>query len=248
MSLFAWIILAAIGEALLSLTSGVLLLWQEKRAKRFLHWFVSFAAGALLGVAFFDLLPEAFAEASPSVLLPAVLIGIVAFFLIEHSMLWYHCHHGQHAELPLYTTTVIFGDALHNFLDGIAITVSFLVSIPLGVVTTGAILLHELPQEISDFSLMLHAGMEKRRIFWINLVISFTTVLGAALTYLFSHRITEYLPIFLGLTGGAFLYIALSDLIPELHKERSRMHLFMHSILFLFGLAAIAAVGKLVPE
>ncbi len=245
MSILGYILLFTFLGSILSLIGGVILLFREKFAIKISHFLASFAAGALLGTAFFDLLPEAGEHADELGLEIDIflwtLIGILFFFLMERFIGWFH-HHHEHSENTFKKTTVpliIFGDSVHNFIDGIAIAATFMVSIPLGIVTTFAVAAHEIPQEIGDFGILLHRGMKKAKVLFWNLISALTALLGAILTYQIGAGITPYLPILLSLSAGFFIYIAASDLIPEIHHEERRKIAFWETILLLTGVLTI---------
>jgi len=164
-----------------------------------------------------------------------VLVGILVSFVIERFIHWHHCHgvdHGDHVHPVGYL--VLIGDAVHNILDGILIATSYMVSIPLGIATTIAVILHEVPQEIGDFAVLLHSGFSKLKALLFNFVSALTAFLGAFLAIVLSgsvHNIEEFL---IPIAAGHFLYIAGSDLIPELHKETSKIKSALQ-LLFMIG-------------
>lgn len=243
-----WIILFSLIGGVFSLIGGFFLLWKSEITRKIIIHLVTFAAGILLGVAFLDLLPEAFETFTGDAvsLLTWTLGGIVAFFLIETILIRLHVHdetepigdvhreagHGpagkNRAALPWLVT---LGDGLHNFVDGVAITAAFLVSIPTGIVTALAVAAHEIPQEISDFSILIHGGLSKRRVAWLNVGAALMTTVGAVLAYLFRAALEPYLPYILALTAGIFIYIAVADLIPEIqahhHKRDKPAHIMI---------------------
>lgn len=237
-----YILLFTLLGSVVSLIGGVILLFREKLALKISHFLASFAAGTLLGAAFFDLLPEA-AEAAGEVgsIFIWALVGIISFFLLERFIYWFH-HHHVHKEKHVGKPTVpliILGDSIHNFIDGIAIAATFLVSVPLGITTALAVAAHEIPQEIGDFGILLHRGMKKKNVLLVNITSSLTAVAGALLTYIFGSNLAEYLPMILAITAGFFIYIAASDLIPEIHEENRKGFAFVESVLLLVGIAVI---------
>lgn len=231
-----------------SLVGGFFLLWKSEFTKRIIIHLVTFAAGTLLGVAFLDLLPEAFEAlpGEPAELLPWALGGIVAFYLIEAILIRLHTHdetetsetdsvdthhhRPSRASLPWFIT---LGDGIHNFVDGVAIAAAFLVSPPTGIITALAVAAHEIPQEISDFSILIHGGLSRRRVAWLNVGAALMTTLGAILAYLFRDTLTPYLPYVLALTAGIFIYIASSDLIPEIQAHHHRRDKPAHTMIIL---------------
>lgn len=227
-----------------ALLGGLILLSREKFALKISHFLASFAAGVLLGTAFFDLLPEALHEGEKKDIdvLFWTLIGIVLFFLIERFIHWFHHHEEYHehekeskSTLPL----IIIGDTVHNFIDGVVIAATFMVNTPLGMVTALAVFAHEIPQEIGDFGLLLHKGMAKKKIILVNIASAAVAFLGALITYVFGNVLQPFIPIFLALTSGFFIYIAASDLIPEIHYEKRRGFAFWESVLLLLGVLVI---------
>lgn len=230
--------------SLFSLIGGLILLSNEKLMLKISHLLASFAAGVLLGTAFFDLLPEALHEgeaAGIDVFLWA-LVGIVTFFVFERFVHWFHHHEEYHEDNSTSKTTIpliIFGDTMHNFIDGVVIAATFMIDMQLGIVTTLAVAAHEIPQEIGDFGLMLHKGLSKQKIILVNIVSAAASFLGAILTFLIGSGIEGYLPILIALTAGFFIYIASSDLIPEIHHEKRKGFAFYETVLLIAGILTI---------
>lgn len=227
-----------------ALVGGLVLLSKKELALRASHFLAAFAAGTLLGSAFFDLLPEAAhgGEELGTDIFLWTLMGIVLFFSVERFIHWFHHHEGHHeheketqSTLPL----IIIGDTIHNFVDGVVIAATFLVDIPLGMITTLAVASHEIPQEIGDFGLMLHKGMSRMKIIGVNILSASVALLGALITFIFGNVLTGYIPIFLALTAGFFIYIATSDIIPEIHYEKNRKSALIKSILLILGVFVI---------
>jgi len=247
MSLLAQIILYTALSGVLSLIGGLVLLGNAQWVKKFSIHFVSFAAGALLAVAFLDLLPEA------TELLPQgaegifvwTLSGIVAFFLIERIIVQLHSHYHEDDPKHAHPTPVLLmiGDAIHNFIDGIVIAAAFIASPPLGAITAIGVTMHELPQEIGDFSILLHHGWKKSSVFWMNLIISLTSIGGAVLAYVARDLIAPILPHLLAFTAGIFIYIAASDLLPEISKTKPSDKKSHIAALLLLGIVAVWAFG-----
>jgi zinc and cadmium transporter len=223
------VILVAIGLAILGSIGGLLLastllLFRDSVRVRLIPWLISFAVGTLLGVALLDLLPEALESLKPTVVFGTLLASILAFFTLEKFLIWRHCHH-DHCELhesaaPL----VLIGDGFHNFVDGAVIAAATYISIPLGVTTALAVAAHEIPQEVGDFAILLGAGYSRRKALWLNILSGMSAVAGVLLAGLMIDRIPRVLPFFIPIAAASFLYIAMSDLIPSLHRgpfERS---------------------------
>lgn len=227
-----------------ALIGGVVLMSREKLALKISHFLASFAAGVLLGTAFFDLLPEAAhkgEELGINIFFWA-LAGIFLFFFIERFVHWFHHHEDYHkhekekkSTLPL----IIIGDTMHNFIDGVVIAATFMANPAVGVVTALAVFAHEIPQEIGDFGLMLHKGLSKKRIVVVNFISAAVAFIGAVGTYLLGNVLENYIPIFLAITAGFFMYIALSDLIPEIHYEKRKGFALIESLLLIAGVVVI---------
>lgn len=227
-----------------ALIGGLILLSYEKFALKISHFLASFAAGVLLGAAFFDLLPEAFREGEElgiDVFFWA-LFGIILFFILERLIHWFHHHEEYHehekeskSTLPL----IIVGDTVHNFIDGVVIAATFMISIPLGIVTAFAVFAHEVPQEIGDFGLMLHKGLRRKKIILVNIISALSAFLGAIIAFASGNILENYIPIFLAVTAGFFIYIAASDLIPEIHYEKRKGFALIESILLIAGVLVI---------
>lgn len=244
MSILVYILLFTFIGSVASLIGGIILLAKEKFAIKISHFLSSFAAGVLLGTAFLDLLPEAYEHSSEVNLFFWVLAGLLGFFLLERFIHWFH-HHGagEHSDLKgknrSLVSLVVIGDSIHNFIDGVVIAATFLVSIPLGIVTSLAVAAHEIPQEIGDFGILLHRGIRKNRVLMINILSAAVSLLGAILTYLFKDSVIGILPIFLSLAAGFFIYIASSDLIPEIHNEEKRVVALVETLLLFVGVLVV---------
>lgn len=244
MSTLTYILVFTFIGSIGALIGGFILLSYEKFALKTSHFLASFAAGVLLGSAFLDLLPEAIhdAEGKGINVFFWALFGIILFFLIERSIHWFHHHEEYHKDPKESKSTVpliIISDTVHNFIDGVVIAATFLISIPLGIVTAFAVAAHEVPQEIGDFGLLLHKGLSKKKIIILNIVSAAVSFIGALLTYALGNALENYMPVFLALTAGFFIYIATSDLIPEIHYEKRRGFAFIESLLLVFGIAMI---------
>ena len=244
MSTLANILLFTFLGSIGALVGGLILLSKEKFALKISHFLASFAAGVLLGAAFFDLLPEAAHEGEELGInvFSWALIGIVVFFLIERSIHWFHHHEEFHEHKKESKSTIpliIIGDTVHNFVDGIVIAATFMISAPLGIVTALSVAAHEIPQEIGDFGLLLHKGLSRKKIILVNVLSASVAILGALLTYSLGNVLEPYLPILLALTAGFFIYIASSDLIPEIHYEKRKGFALIESILLLVGVLVV---------
>jgi zinc and cadmium transporter len=207
--------------SVISLISIIALSIKEKILRKILIFFVSFSAGALLGDAFIHLLPEIVEEEGFGLEISLyILLGIIIFFVLEKLIYWRHCHiltGDEHIHTFSYMNLV--GDGVHNFIDGMIIAGSFMISTSLGVATTIAVILHEVPQEIGDFSVLIYGGFKKSKAIFYNLMAALTAVFGALIMLIIGEQLS-YLPVFLvPFAAGGFIYIAGTDLIPELKKE-----------------------------
>jgi zinc and cadmium transporter len=229
--LLVWIVLFCLLGGLLSvLAAALFLLFSETLRNHLLPHLISFATGTLLAAALLGLLPHALAgvQGGDTHAIPlAVLLGLLGFFLLEKLVLWRHCHadhcevHGpdEHHRRRSTGMMILFGDSLHNFLDGILIAGAFLTDIHLGVVTSVAVAAHEIPQEVGDFAILLHSGFSRARAFVYNVLSSLTTVIGGILAWFALQELQSALPYVLAVAASSFIYIAVADLIPTLHQR-----------------------------
>ncbi len=209
-----------------SLIGGVLLLSRRNTAQTLAKFATPFAAGALLAAVFLDLLKEGMHESDANTVLLAAVIGILMFFFAERALHWFH-HHHQHEGSPDPTARlIIVGDTVHNALDGVAIAAAFLISIPTGIVTTIAVAAHEIPQEIGDFGLLLHKGLGRRQVLTVNIFSALATTVMAVITFALGSADSLPIGALLGVSAGFLLYIAMSDIIPEIHESTPKKRLF----------------------
>lgn len=219
----------------ISLLGISLFLLKDKWMHETLTFLISFAAGALLGDVFIHILPE-MAEESPEFFPTASLFiigGILLSFVLEKFIHWRHCHGEDYAMHPVGTMSLV-GDAVHNFIDGLIIASSYLIDINAGIATTVAVILHEIPQEFGDIGVLLYSGYSKKRALLMNLLTALTAVVGAALVLALRSKLPNLEQYLFPFVAGNFLYIAVGDLLPELHKHTKPLHSF-------FQVVAIAA-------
>jgi len=222
LTIFLYSLISVVIVSLISLVGiFVLIFINIKKMKDVLLFMVSVSAGALLGDAFIHLLPEAVEEAGFTLEISLyVLLGIVIFFIVEKWIHWEHHHLPKSKKYPHpFALMNLVGDALHNFIDGLAIGASYLISIEVGIATTIAVILHEIPQEISDFGVLVHGGFTKMRALAFNFIVATTAILGAIISVLIGVSFENIEPLLISLTAGGFIYISAVDLIPELHRE-----------------------------
>ncbi|MEM4714442.1 MAG: ZIP family metal transporter [Candidatus Nanoarchaeia archaeon] len=234
------------------LLGGFILLWRESAARKLAQGLISFAAGVLLAAVFFDLLPEAIESGGEFAFL-LVLIGILLFSITERALI-FHFHHPAHAKAKIHEMLItrkasgfllMLGDTIHNFLDGVVIAATTLINLPLGVLTAIAVFLHEIPQEIGDFSVLLYAKFPKRKIISYNILSSLAAFVGAVVVFFSFETIHFNLGLLAGLAAGNFLYIACSDLIPELkHETQNIRDLTIQTTILLIGVLVMWLLGK----
>jgi zinc and cadmium transporter len=262
MSVLTWIIVFSLLGGVLSVAAaGIFLLFPKKFRIQLLPHLVSFAIGALLGAAFLDLLPEALESAEhldPHAITATVLFGLLGFFLLEKIVLWRHCHshpnpldasdpvhdtmtvHGHsHARAEAAGTLIVIGDGIHNFVDGVLIAAAFMTDIRLGIVTSLAVAAHEIPQEVGDFAILLHSGFGRRKALFFNMLSSLTTVIGGVLAYYSLAGLEKALPFVLAIAASSFIYIAVADLIPDLHQRAQGRATIQQFILIALGVLLI---------
>lgn len=239
-----WIIGSTVLVSLISLVGILTFSIKENLLKRILLILVSFSAGTLMAAAFFHLLPEA-VEKNPTVEpFVYVVAGFVLFFLLERILRWRHCHEGK-CDVHPFAYMNLVGDGLHNFIDGLAIAAGYAASIPLGITMTIGIVAHEIPQEIGDFGVLLHGGFTKMRALTMNLLTAITAILGGIIGYFLSTNSATFGNLLLPFAAGGFIYIAASDLIPELHKETNLKRSMLAFIVFVVGIVLIWALRSL---
>jgi zinc and cadmium transporter len=238
-------ILSVTAISLISLIAIFALYLKEKTLKRFLTYMVSFSTGGLFGGALFHLLPEITNELGFTPLISAyVLSGILFSFVVEKFVHWRHCHNPKHIHEKVHTFAYmnLFGDGVHNFIDGLIIGASYLISVPTGIATTIAVILHEIPQEIGDFGVLLHGGFSRKKALFFNFLTALTAIVGVLIALIIGSH-SEHLTVFLiPFAAGSFIYIAGSDLIPELHKEKNTKKSFWQLISLILGILVIASM------
>ncbi|OIO15092.1 ZIP family metal transporter [Candidatus Gottesmanbacteria bacterium CG11_big_fil_rev_8_21_14_0_20_37_11] len=214
---------------------------KEKILSKFLLSLISLSAGALMGGAFLHLLPEASEKLNSGNMYQIVLFSFILFFLIEKLLHWRHCHK-KNCDVHTFGYMNLFGDAVHNFIDGLVIAATFLTDIRLGIITSFAIALHEIPQEIGDFGVLLYSGFSRKKALFANFLVALTAVFGGIIGYFLSFQIENMTSYLLPFTAGGFIYIAASDLMPEIRKETSLRKSMLSFGVFLVGIAIMFLV------
>src|SRR3989344_5942649 len=240
--MFIQVILSSLVGSVFALVGGLLLLWKENLARKISLTLVSFAAGSLLGAAFFDLFPEALEEIGYEKTTVFFIIGILAVFLSEKFLKWYHCHDQEVCNYHTFSGSVLFGDAIHNLIDGIVIAAAFSINMGTGIAATISVFFSEIPQEIGDFGVLLHAGYTKARVFWANFATALTTVIGALIGYLALSYVHYWIGWLLAFAAGTFVYISVSDLLPELRHKSTKIDV-LHFVVMVLGVMVIWFVG-----
>lgn len=235
------IILSCLAIALCVLVALFLFYLKKETLDKMTLFMISLSAGALIGGAFLHLLPEATHEIGTEPIFLITLLSFIFFFLLEKLLFWRHCHKG---DCPIHTFGYmnLVGDSVHNFIDGLVIASTFLIDIHLGFITTIMIALHEIPQEIGDFGVLIHAGFEKKKALIINFLVALTVLLGGLVGYFASFKIAGVIPYLLPFAAGGFIYIAASDLMPEIRKETNLKKSLLSFLVFILGIVLMYAV------
>lgn len=241
--ILVWILTSTLVLTFISFVGIITLALKDKLLKKVLFCLIGFSAGSLIGSAFLHILPEVLEKTKSITVFYYLILGIVLFFLMERFFYWRHCHNGV-CDVHTFTYLNLFGDGLHNFVDGMIIAVSFTTSLRLGLVTTLAVILHELPQELGDFGVLVYGGFSKTKALFYNFISSLMAIAGALLGYFISD-IAGLSNFILPLTAGGFIYIATSDLIPEIHRESNLRRSASAFIAFLFGILFMALARRL---
>jgi zinc and cadmium transporter len=250
MSVFSWIVLASIagGGASALFAGGVVFRLRSSSIPAL----VSFAVGAMLGAVFLVILPHALQHSeSVEPLLATVLLGILAFFTLEKLVLWRHCHESRcdaHDDRGRSGMMIVIGDVFHNFVDGIIIAAAFLADVRLGIVTSAAIIAHEIPQELGDFLVLLNSGYSRMHALALNLLAGFAMLAGGVLGYFALQTLEGWVPILLGIAAASLLYVSVADLIPGLHKRPELRATLTQVLLIALGIGAIWAANLLVSH
>jgi zinc and cadmium transporter len=242
-----WILASTLLVCLISLVGIFTLAIKDNLLHKILFCLIGFSAGALIGSAFLHILPEALEKTNSLNVFYYLILGIILFFLMERYLHWRHCH-DKDCHIHAFTYLNLFGEAFHNFIDGIAIAASFIVSIELGVVTTLAIILHEIPKELGNFGVLIYGGFSRKKALVYNFISALMAMIGAIMGYFISEFAHGFSDFIMPLTAGGFIYIAMSDLIPEVHKESNQKRATWAFIAFLAGIIFMALAKHFLPE
>lgn len=267
-----YIIIATLIISILSLIGALTFLTKFKITQKAMMLLVAFAAGTLLATSFFELLPEAvhafeddehqelFAlegevhsdeetDEESHVFWPGIymFLGIALFYIIEKFIHWHH-HHDLDCHHHVVSKLSILGDIFHNFLDGLLIAAAFSVNINAGIVTTIAIAFHEIPQELGDLAILLHSGYSKSKAMLVNFISACFSIAGGIIGFFFLSKVSGAIGPLIAITAGAFLYIALADIIPEIHKNKHNINRNVMSLMVLFGIVLIFVVSQVISH
>lgn len=234
-------LLAVVIVSIISLVGVFTLSLRENKLRQILLFLVSFAVGGLFGDAFIHLIPEAFEKLNNNMAVALlILLGILIFFILEKFVRWRHCHLPTTENHPHPVVFMnLIGDAVHNLIDGMIIAASFLISFPIGLATTLAVILHEIPQEIGDFSILIHGGLSINRALFLNFLSALMALLGAVISLVIGPYVKDYALIVMPITAGGFIYMAGSDLIPSLHDECDPKRSGIQFLAILLGIAVM---------
>jgi zinc and cadmium transporter len=237
-----WIIASTFFVSLVGLAGAVTLFLRKEKLNEIIYLLTAFAVGGLLGGAFFHLLPESMQTLTPDIALLYALIGFMAFLVME---IYFHWHLCGNCEVHPYSYLLLFGDSIHNFIDGLVIAGSFLVSVPFGLVTTIIIIAHEIPEEMGIFGVLVKGGLSRKNAIIYSFLVQCTALIGGIAGFYMSNSINGFSSFLLPFAGGGFLYIAGSGLIPELHKEENfkkliSLALIIVGLLFMWAIRALA--------
>jgi zinc and cadmium transporter len=231
-----WALCASITVSLISLIGIISLIIRQDILNRALIILIGFSAGGLIGGAFLHLLPEALELGNSADVFLFAIAGFILFFVLERYFHWRHCHDGV-CDIHAFTYLNLIGDGIHNFIDGLVIGASFVLSIKIGIIATLAIVLHEIPQEVGDFGVLVYGGMTRMKALFFNFLSALAAVVGTMIGYYFSLKTESLSAFLLPFAAGGFIYIAASDLIPELHKQKDLKISNLSLLFFILGVA-----------
>lgn len=247
MTTLAWILLATFSISLIAFIGALTLFLKERVLNKILLLLVAFSAGALIGGAFLHLIPEAVSEVGTEEkfllkIFLYLIFGFSTFFVLEQFIGWHHHHSTQHPEIMPFSYLILISDSIHNFIDGLIVAGSFLVSLPIGLATTLAVALHEIPQEIGDYGVLVYGGVKKIKALFLNFLSASAIIFGGVAGFFLSGRIGEEILFLLPFAAGSFIYIAASDLIPQIKKEVNLRKSVIHFLVFLAGIGLMLLI------
>ncbi len=250
------VVVATILVSLISLVGLSAVSLKERTLDRILFFLVAFSAGSILGTAYFDLLPEAVEVVEGSLVYLYVTVGFVLFFFLERFIYWYHGHPHEadmseetvvRASTKAFAYLNIIGDGIHNFVDGMIIAASFLLGFSVGLATTIAVVFHELPQEMGDYGILIYGGFKRKKALILNFIAASSVVFGGIVAIFLLGTIEALKGLLVAFSTGGFIYLAASELIPELQKEKSFKKSVIQFTTFILGIALIWSLGTIFP-
>jgi zinc and cadmium transporter len=244
MATFIWILLATVFISALSFLGALVLVLKERILNKILPWLVAFSAGALIGSAFLHLIPEAMKEAgigesSIFKIFIYLILGFCTFFILEEFIGWHHHHETKHPEIASFSYLILFSDGLHNFIDGLIIAGSFLADFQIGLITSLAVISHEIPKEIGNFAVLIYGGFNKIKALFLNFISALAAILGGIIGFFILEKIGGGILFLLPFTAGSFIYIAASDLIPQIKQEGKSV---INFLTFLLGIIIMVLI------
>lgn len=247
MTTFIWILIATFSISLIAFVGALTLFLKEKVLNKILLLLVAFSAGALIGGAFLHLIPEAVNKVGikENLILEIFLYlisGFCTFFILEQFIRWHHHHSTRHPEIMPFSYLILISDGIHNFIDGLIVAGSFVVSLPMGVVSALAVALHEIPQEIGDYGVLVYGGFKKVQALFLNFASAIAIIFGGISGFFLSERIGEQILFLLPFAAGTFIYVAASDLIPQIKNERNFKKSLIHFLVFLTGIGLMLLI------
>jgi len=239
------LLFSIIGSIGAIITAGIFLIFKDKTQQTLIPCLISYAIGTLLTAALLGMIPKALSRINPTLTMLFVLIGIISFFLLEKTVIWHHCHDHECELHSAPGPILLIGDSIHNFMDGIVIAASFLISAPIGIIVGLSVVTHEIPQEIGDFAILLDSGYTKKKAFLFNTLSSSVTIPAALIGYYILEIINTLIPFFLAISAASFIYIALTDLTPNLHRKIGVRYSFTQITLIIAGIGTIIFILSL---
>ncbi|MFX0183283.1 MAG: ZIP family metal transporter [Candidatus Hodarchaeota archaeon] len=243
-----WIIsFSLLGSVGAITTAAIFLRVQKKIQEILIPCLIAYASGTLLTVALVGLIPHAFEHTDPRLILGTVLISIILFFLLEKLIIWRHCHEMECETHGTVAPMILIGDAFHNAADGIVIAASFLFSIPIGIAAAISVIAHEIPQEVGDFAILLHAGYSRKKALILNTLSSLSTLPVAIIAYYALEPIHRAIPYAMAISAASFIYISLADLYPELHRRVGLWYEIRQFLMMVLGVGTMVLLLQFHP-
>lgn len=239
------LLFSTIGSIGAIITAGIFLLFKQKIQKVLIPCLISYAIGTLLTAALVGMIPNAISKGNITLIMLFVIGGIIFFFLLEKTVIWHHCHDEECEFHSAVGPILLIGDAFHNFIDGVVIAASFLISIHFGITVSLSVIAHEVPQEVGDFAILLDSGYSRRKAFSLNLLSSSFTIPAALISYHILDAVNSIIPFVLALSAASFIYIALTDLTPDLHRKLGLASNIRQIFLIIAGVGTILLILSL---